>query len=293
MLGVRVCFSFGVFSRQTPQTEAVEPLVVFLERTYIHTVPMAADDTTNPEVVAMSTEEEAPLHPPNQTLYVSNLNNKLKQVELKKCLLCIFSPFGTILDIVAMNNYRLRGQAWVVFAQTEQATLALSKMQGFPFFDMPMRISYAKAKSDAVRKLEGTFVARTPEQMKEHREMEKRKSEEVRASKAVAKQARREEEVLEKKRKAEEERIAAAMNEEAPPHNILFVQNLPAATTDKMLRPLFSQFPGFQEVRMVEARPGIAFVEFDHERRAGAALAGLQNFKITPENAMKIAYAKR
>ena len=151
-LGVRVCFSFGFFSRQTPQTEAVEVelFVVFLERTYI---PMAADDTTNPEVVAMSTEEEAPLHPPNQTLYVSNLNNKLKQVELKKCLLCIFSPFGTILDIVAMNNYRLRGQAWVVFAQTEQATLALSKMQGFPFFDMPMRISYAKAKSDAVRKL--------------------------------------------------------------------------------------------------------------------------------------------
>ena len=86
--------------------------------------------------------------------------------------------------------------------------------------------------------------------------MEKRKSEEVRASKAVAKQARREEEALEKKRKAEEERIAAAMNEEAPPHNILFVQNLPAATTDKMLRPLFSQFPGFQEVRMVEASTG-------------------------------------
>jgi len=35
----------------------------------------------------------------------------------------------------------------------------------------------------------------------------------------------------------------------APPNKILFVQNLPEATTDSMLGMLFQQFPGFKEVR--------------------------------------------
>ena len=35
----------------------------------------------------------------------------------------------------------------------------------------------------------------------------------------------------------------------APPNKILFVQNLPEATTDAMLGMLFQQFPGFKEVR--------------------------------------------
>lgn len=46
------------------------------------------------------------------------------------------------------------------------------------------------------------------------------------------------------------------------------------------------------QVRMVPARPGIAFVEFDSEMQATAAMTGLQNFRITPEKAMQIVYAK-
>ena len=45
------------------------------------------------------------------------------------------------------------------------------------------------------------------------------------------------------------------------PNKILFVQNLPETSNEAMLGMLFQQFPGFREVRMVEARPGIAFVE--------------------------------
>lgn len=36
---------------------------------------------------------------------------------------------------------------------------------------------------------------------------------------------------------------------QAPPNKILFVQNLPEASTDAMLGMLFQQFPGFIEVR--------------------------------------------
>lgn len=58
--------------------------------------------------------------------------------ELKKCLYTIFSQFGKIIDVVALKTYRLRGQAWVVFAEISGATNALRSMQGFPFFDKPM-----------------------------------------------------------------------------------------------------------------------------------------------------------
>ena len=47
------------------------------------------------------------------------------------------------------------------------------------------------------------------------------------------------------------------------------------------------------QVRMVEARPGIAFVEFQNEAQAAVAMSGLQLFQITPVKAMKISYAKQ
>ena len=76
--------------------------------------------------------------PPNQTLYVNNLNEKLKKPALKKALFAVFSQFGRILDIVALKTLKMRGQAFVVFADVTSASNALRQMQGFPFYDKPM-----------------------------------------------------------------------------------------------------------------------------------------------------------
>jgi U2 small nuclear ribonucleoprotein B'' len=43
---------------------------------------------------------------------------------------------------------------------------------------------------------------------------------------------------------------------------------------------------------MVEAKPGIAFVEFQTEMQAGVALTGLAGFKITPTHSMAVTYAR-
>ena len=43
---------------------------------------------------------------------------------------------------------------------------------------------------------------------------------------------------------------------------------------------------------MVPSKPGIAFVEFETEMQASVAMTGLQGFKVTPQNAMAISYAK-
>ena len=42
-----------------------------------------------------------------------------------------------------------------------------------------------------------------------------------------------------------------------------------------------------------QARPGIAFVEFENEAQAATSMQSLQNFKITPTNAIGISYAKQ
>jgi len=67
------------------------------------------------------------------------------------------------------------------------------------------------------------------------------------------------------------------------PHKILFVQNLPHTVAPAVLISLFQQYPGFREVRMVEVRPGIAFVEYEDEALAAAALGGLQGAKVEDE----------
>merc|ERR1719436_1167112 len=98
--------------------------------------------------------------PPNQTLYVNNLNDKINVETLKKSLREVFAAFGGIIDIVAMKSLKRRGQAWIIFKEISSATNALKSLQGFPFYNKPMRISYARTKSDAVAKADGTFVER-------------------------------------------------------------------------------------------------------------------------------------
>eukprot|EP00315_Gephyrocapsa_oceanica_P057447 CAMPEP_0185497484 /NCGR_PEP_ID=MMETSP1366-20130426/18997_1 /TAXON_ID=38817 /ORGANISM="Gephyrocapsa oceanica, Strain RCC1303" /LENGTH=208 /DNA_ID=CAMNT_0028106593 /DNA_START=158 /DNA_END=785 /DNA_ORIENTATION=+ len=92
--------------------------------------------------------------------------------------------------------------------------------------------------------------------------------------------------------------VLAAFSPAAPaapaanlPNPILFVEDLPDQVNEMMLSMLFSQFPGFKEVRLVPGKAGIAFVEFESEMQSGVAMGGLQGFKITPTNLMKITYA--
>ena len=81
--------------------------------------------------------------------------------------------------------------------------------------------------------------------------------------------------------------------EAAAPNNILFIENLPHETTGRMLEMLFEQYPGFKEVRLIEAKPGIGFVDFEDEVQSSMAMQALNGFKITPQNPMIITFAKK
>ncbi|XP_017484975.1 PREDICTED: U1 small nuclear ribonucleoprotein A [Rhagoletis zephyria] len=212
---------------------------------------------------------------PNQTIYINNLNEKIKKEELKKSLYAIFSQFGQILDIVALKTLKMRGQAFVIFKEIGSASNALRTMQGFPFYDKPMRIAYSKTDSDIVAKIKGTFKER-PKKVK------------------PPKPVQATEDKKDKKKKASNaENTNPNTQTEQPPNQILFLTNLPEETNEMMLSMLFNQFPGFKEVRLVPNRHDIAFVEFATELQSNAAKEALQGFKITPSHAMKITFAKK
>ncbi|KFH02474.1 RNA recognition motif-containing protein [Toxoplasma gondii VAND] len=100
--------------------------------------------------------------PPNQTIYINNINDKVKLPELKENLRSMFKQFGEIRQIVAMSSFWRRGQAWIVFASVESATKAIQGMQGFVYHDQPLRINYSVTKSDIIAKEDGTFTPRPP-----------------------------------------------------------------------------------------------------------------------------------
>lgn len=187
--------------------------------------------------------------------------------ETKHLLYALLGQFGRILDVVVMRREGLRGQAWIVFADIASATSALRAMQDFPFFERPMKIQYAFTKSDAAAKADGTWK-------KDLRTRKERLLEAVGPGKVGP------------------QKTIESDEDVGQPNKTLFVENLPEATTDAMLAMLFQQFPGYEETRMVPGRPGIAFIDFSNDVQAGVALNGLQSFKITPSNAMRITYAK-
>jgi len=225
---------------------------------------------------------------PNHTIYINNLNEKIKKDELKKSLYAIFSQFGEIMDIVALKTLKMRGQAFVVFKEIPSASKALQSMQGFPFYDKPMRIQYSKSDSDIVSKMKGTFVERPKTALK--KQLENQESKKERKRRLLA------------EKKVQDIVGAANLNIQlppqresgiAPPNKILFCTNLPLETNETMLQMLFNQFPGFKEVRLVPGRSDIAFIEFETEPQSSAAKDALQGFKITPQNPMNINYAKK
>jgi RNA recognition motif-containing protein len=60
-------------------------------------------------------------------------------------------------------------------------------------------------------------------------------------------------------------------DEYLPANKILFLRDLPDDASQESLSAVFGRFEGFQEVRMVPGRKGIAFVEYEAETGAISA----------------------
>jgi U2 small nuclear ribonucleoprotein B'' len=211
---------------------------------------------------------------PNQTLYIKNIDWKVKKGLLRRALYSLFSRHGKVLEIITLRRDGLRGQAWVVMDDVSSATAALQAEQGFTFFGKDMVIEYAKSKSDRIARREGSYVPKA----KRHK------------TKQEAVEPAREAEAATEETKGEEKPSEAPAVDAAAPSRILLAQDLPAECNEMMLGMLFQQYTGYKEVRV--PRPGLAFVEFDDEPQATVALKALNGFKLTQQDTLKLVYGR-
>jgi len=227
----------------------------------------------------------------SETLYIQNLNEKIKIDVLKASLRGLFKSYGEVLDVVAHGNLRMRGQAFVSFATPDIARKAMKEVRGFPLYSKPMQISFARSRSDAV-------VKRVDEDhFEEHKAKRIEHKKKTRYTNPLKQKFRA------KRLAAEMDGAAAAPapkrpnvqmpDEYLPPNKILFLQNLPENVTKDQLMALFSQYPNLHEVRLIPTKKDIAFVEYIDEGSAGVAKDALHNYKLDGENKIKITFARK
>jgi len=252
--------------------------------------PIGAMQPTNPKRLV---DRSQPLGrwshvPPNNTLYVNNLCEKLNRDELVKALKHVFGQFGKILDVVAYTKIKAgKGQAFVVFDEIESATKALQEMNNFLFYHKPLRVSYAKTKSDAVAKRDGSFKPRPPKRKKGDVKDGKMKFN----LKGDTKDGVQVDKKLGVKSETTKSTIQTQQKPVLPSNRILLIQNLPKEATENMVTMLFQASPGFQKVSLIPGYAGFAYCEYKDEQLATEAMNSLQGFKITAENQLVITYA--
>lgn len=90
-----------------------------------------------------------PLFAHGNSVYVRNLEERVKIEPLKDTLRTLFSEFGNVIDIVAKANLKAKGQAFIVFDDPEAARAAIEETDGFDLFGKPMQVALARTRSDA------------------------------------------------------------------------------------------------------------------------------------------------
>lgn len=238
---------------------------------------------------------------PNETLYIQNLNERVKLPVLKQSLEALFSTYGKVLSVIAHANVRMRGQAFVSFKSQDTAAKAMREVNGFPLYGKAMRITFAKTKSDSVvRHLAGTEGDAALDAHKKARLAQKpitrrrnvlRQREMERKRKAAA--AGVPVEAVEP-RSASLARVQANQlpDEYLPPNKILFLQQIPSTTTREDLQNLFGTYPNLHEVRIVPGRSDIAFVEYNDIPSGVQAREATNGYTFPSGERLKVSYAR-
>ncbi|KAI4123289.1 MAG: hypothetical protein LQ338_005338 [Usnochroma carphineum] len=256
--------------------------------------------------MATAAVQSGTTQPPNSTVYVRNLEERIKVDDLKEALTEIFSEYGNIIDLVAKKNLKAKGQAFIVFDDVEAAERAIKEVQGFELFDKPMLLDYAKTKSDATVQREGN-----EEEFEMHKRRRLAEKERKQAYQAAEEQKKLKRPAVAPAPDAAAARPAKATRgaglkssnpgagavvpeEYLPPNKILFVQNLPDDYDVDGLTAIFGRFEGFREVRLVPGRKGIAFVEYEAEAGAISAKESTSGMGLGAESKpIKVVYQRQ
>eukprot|EP01056_Protomagalhaensia_sp_Gyna25_P000397 Protomagalhaensia_sp_Gyna_25__396@NODE_1188_length_2084_cov_109_883619_g944_i0_p1_GENE_NODE_1188_length_2084_cov_109_883619_g944_i0NODE_1188_length_2084_cov_109_883619_g944_i0_p1_ORF_typecomplete_len327_score71_75RRM_1/PF00076_22/4_1e14RRM_1/PF00076_22/1_8e08RRM_5/PF13893_6/1_3e14RRM_5/PF13893_6/0_098RRM_occluded/PF16842_5/5_4e05RRM_occluded/PF16842_5/8_5DUF4523/PF15023_6/3e06DUF4523/PF15023_6/2_3e03Limkainb1/PF11608_8/7_4e06Limkainb1/PF11608_8/1_2e03RRM_Rrp7/PF17799_1/1_9e02RRM_Rrp7/PF17799_1/3 len=256
---------------------------------------------TRPEKHVQSNEQDMTLQP-LRTLYVNNLNDRVKIPKLREQLRAKFSPYGEIENILTMKSFWRRGQAFVSFKTQEAATKALEALQGQMLEGKPMRVNYARKESDCLHKGDEAVTSRErgakkPRAIRERESLLQEQFLQLQQQMTAFQQQGFAAPIMEPVTKEEPEVETPGTDEnrkrkvfslslkgpqedpkkrrEAPappalPHKTLFLENLPPDVQESELTAIFGSMDGFERVRIAVRNCG--FVDFKTIPQASAAL---------------------
>lgn len=224
---------------------------------------------------------------PNETIYINNLNDKIKIEELKQALTAIFSQFGEIISIRARSSIKLKGQAFITFSTIDEASKAKNQLNNSIFLDKKLQIEFAKTKSDIA-------LVKTGKMLQEDKNkkdlLRKRKRDDFYKS------------FLEKNKKNEEnekdvlpdnnQTITKTIVLDEKSHNTLFVEGIQKDISEKELENIFKQEKGFKNIHVFPTR-GICFLTFDNVIDAATVKEKYDKKTIGTNSILSITYAKK
>lgn len=242
-----------------------------------------------------------PAGPRGNTVYVTNLNDRVKLPNLEEGLREIFSEYGEILQIVAKANVKAKGQAFIVFDNPDSAASAIEDVNGFEIFDKPMVCAFARSKSDVTVEREGTSEELEAHQRHRLAEKERKKAVEEKEAAKLKRPAPTDnpqggvQPAAKKGLKSTGGSKAGVIPDEyLPPNRILFLQNLPKDADEEDLSEIFGRFEGFKEVRVPPGDRGIGFVEYEAEQGAITAKEHTANMNLGGHpNKIKVTFQRK
>ncbi|KAJ4301617.1 hypothetical protein N0V90_003710 [Kalmusia sp. IMI 367209] len=221
---------------------------------------------------------------PIETIYVNNLEERIKIETLKDALAVVFKHYGTILDIIAKSSLKRKGQAFIVFDSQQSCLDAVEEMNGFEMYGKVMKVSRAKTHSDE------TVKRKAPDMFDEHKRKRLTQKDFKRAQEDAKAQANPTAAV--EKPRPNKPGTALIPDEYVRPNKTLFVQNIPYEIEESDLTTIFEHFEGFKEVRYVKLR-AVAFVEFENEQYAITAKEQSADARVGKEQKpLKVSYQR-
>jgi RNA recognition motif-containing protein len=235
-----------------------------------------------PPPVAEKLREREKL-PKNNTLYIKNLNSRIKIEYLRQSLENVFTQYGKLADVKVKRNFRMRGQAFLVFDEEDSAEKALYAMDGAIFYQKPLMINYARSVSDVISKRKGEYS----EEAKAKREENNKKFGDwvqyirnLRAQEKLNKLKNEQNELMAQNDRKGEDMQGYGDMPPPPgysggdlPSNSLYIQAIPHYMNQISLHGIFSHYPGFIELRLSPTKESATII-YKAQPEAHGALMG-------------------
>ena len=228
-----------------------------------------------------------------ETLYIKNLNEKIKIDELKEALNKEFSQYGEIIEIRVRNTIRLKGQAFISFKTKEQSSKAKKNLNDKLFLYKKLIIEFAKTPSDSILLLQGKLT----ENQKKIKDLSRKRNRDefYENLKQKIEQEKNNNitnnEMIINTKDSNENEISIKINPEEV-NKSLFVQGLNNSVTNQKLIELFNSISGFKEVKYFPTK-GICFVEYDTIENATNALLKYDKFDLGNDCILRVSFSKK